>query len=138
VLGLGTRPAAAVQGPLTIVWIGALALPRHLPLSRAATRSHRQLWPLVARSGRRTRFRTEVLARFAASTSIARSRPSRDAYRALAENAVDFIWAIDLQGRWTYVNEALARRCGRTVQAMIGRPSRDVLPSHRRNPTRGC
>jgi PAS domain S-box-containing protein len=117
------------QGPLTIVWFAALgALPRHLPLPElVAAICVGNVAAVVVTQWATTAFRKEALARFAAIDFDRRLAASRDAYRALAENAVDLIWAIDLQGRWTYVNEALARRCGLAADAMIGRPVDEVL-----------
>jgi PAS domain S-box-containing protein len=136
VLAWGLGPQLVFQGSLTIVWIGALvALPRHLPMSELATAiAFGNLIAFAATQWAAHGFRTEVLARFAALDFDRQIAASRDAYRALAENAVDFIWAMDLQGRWTYVNEALARRCGRTVEAMIGRPVGEILTSHPSQP----
>ncbi len=46
---------------------------------------------------------------------------SRDTYRDITENARDFIWASDLEGRVTYVNEAGARILGFAPAEIIGR-----------------
>ncbi len=46
---------------------------------------------------------------------------SRDTYRGIAENARDFIWSSDLDGRITYINEAGARILGFTPAEIIGR-----------------
>jgi PAS domain S-box-containing protein len=45
---------------------------------------------------------------------------SRDAYRDLAENVRDFIWAVDLEGRWTYINTAFERFFGIPRSELIG------------------
>jgi PAS domain S-box-containing protein len=55
---------------------------------------------------------------------------SRDAYRDLAENVRDFIWAIDLDGRWTYMNTAFERFFGIPRQEMMGRSARELLRPH--------
>jgi PAS domain S-box-containing protein len=55
---------------------------------------------------------------------------SRDAYRDLAENVRDFIWAIDLEGRWTYMNTAFERFFGVPHGAMIGRPATELTVEH--------
>ncbi len=132
VLSWGLAPQLVFQGSLTIAWFVALGtLPRHLPLPEiVAAISVGNLIALVASQWASHAFRGEVLARFAALEFDRQLAASLGAYRALAENAVDFIWAIDLDGRWTYVNEALARRCGRTVASMIGQPVRDILVDH--------
>src|SRR4029079_2183492 len=46
---------------------------------------------------------------------------SRDAYRDLAETVRDFIWAIDLEGRWTYITTAFERCFGIPRNQLIGR-----------------
>lgn len=46
---------------------------------------------------------------------------SRDTYRDITENARDFIWASDLEGRITYINEAGARILGFAPADIIGR-----------------
>lgn len=55
---------------------------------------------------------------------------SRDAYRDLAENVRDFIWTIDLEGRWTYLNAAFARFLGGSPAALIGRPASELTVPH--------
>lgn len=136
VLAWGLGPQLVFQGVVTIVWSGALVvLPHHLPTSELATAiGFGNLMAFAATQWAVHGFRVEVLARFAALDFDRQIAASRDAYRTLAENAVDFIWSIDLEGRWTYVNEALARRCGRTVQAMVGRPVAEVLTAHPSQP----
>jgi PAS domain S-box-containing protein len=46
---------------------------------------------------------------------------SRDTYRDITENARDFIWASDLEGRLTYVNETGARILGFAPAELLGR-----------------
>ena len=58
---------------------------------------------------------------------------SRDAYRDLAENATDLIWTADLDGRFTYVNEAAARYVGKPAATLVGLPLRAVLTDHPTN-----
>lgn len=55
---------------------------------------------------------------------------SRDAYRDLAENVRDFIWTIDLEGRWTYLNAAFARFLGGSPASLIGRPAAELTVPH--------
>lgn len=57
-----------------------------------------------------------------------------DAYRDLAENARDFIYAGDLAGRITYVNAPLAAFLGAPVDAMVGRFFHDFIRPHPDNP----
>jgi len=49
-------------------------------------------------------------------SSRPRSMPNRD----LADNATDFVYAMDLEGRFTYVNDAGAQFIGIPAQAMLG------------------
>jgi PAS domain S-box-containing protein len=59
---------------------------------------------------------------------------SRDAYRDLAENASDLIYTHDLDGRFTYVNEAFARYAGAARETLIGTSALDVIDTSRPNP----
>jgi len=60
---------------------------------------------------------------------------SRDAYRNLAEKASDFIYTADLEGRFTYVNEAAARFAGEPVEALVGASfTSKFLIDHPKNP----
>ena len=59
--------------------------------------------------------------RLAADTRTRELRASRNAYRDLAENVHDLIWAFDLEGRWTFLNAAAERFFGRPREEMIGR-----------------
>jgi PAS domain S-box-containing protein len=43
-----------------------------------------------------------------------------DAYRDLADNATDFVYTLDLEGRFTYVNDAAARLAGIPAPLMLG------------------
>jgi PAS domain S-box-containing protein len=136
VLAWGLGPQLAFQGTLSLLWIGMLPLlPRLLPLPElVAAIAFGNVVALIVAQWAASAFRVEVLARRAAVDFDSQLAASRDAYRALAENAVDFIWAIDLEGRWTYVNEALAKRCGRTPGSMIGESTDGVLTPHPDNP----
>ncbi len=55
---------------------------------------------------------------------------SRDAYRDLAENVRDLIWAIDLEGRWTYLNTAFERFFGIPRTQLIGRRASELTVAH--------
>ena len=136
VLAWTSGPQLAFQGGLTLAWIAAvLRLPHQLHLTEMmAAIGIGNVVALAASQWAVHAFRTEVLARFAALDFDRQIAASRDAYRMLAENAVDFIWSVDRAGRWTYVNDALARRCGLTPSAMIGRPATEILAPDDPNP----
>ncbi|MGH8687368.1 MAG: diguanylate cyclase domain-containing protein [Burkholderiales bacterium] len=52
--------------------------------------------------------------------------PSDALWASLAETANDLLWSVDLEGRWTYVNPAAARRIyGCDPAEMLGRPMHD-------------
>ncbi len=55
---------------------------------------------------------------------------SRDAYRDLAENVRDYIWAIDLEGRWTYLNAAFERFLGGANGSLIGQSGAALTVTH--------
>jgi len=55
-------------------------------------------------------------------------RESEAKYRELFENATDLIWAIDLEGRFTAVNRALAETLGYEVEELIGRHWQELVP----------
>jgi PAS domain S-box-containing protein len=57
-----------------------------------------------------------------------REAPEPD-YRDLVERAADMIYALDLEGRITYVNAAAMRILGRTRDELIGRHFRDIVAS---------
>jgi PAS domain S-box-containing protein len=52
---------------------------------------------------------------------------SLDAYRDLAENAPDMIYTHDLEGRLTYVNEAVARYVDASLETLVGRNCRELM-----------
>lgn len=55
---------------------------------------------------------------------------SRDAYRDLAENVRDYIWAIDLEGRWTYLNAAFEHFLGGANGSLIGQSGAAFTVAH--------
>ncbi len=59
---------------------------------------------------------------------------SRDFYREIAESAYDYIWAGDLDGRITYVNEAGARILGMSPAALRGQSALAYITDHPANP----
>lgn len=63
---------------------------------------------------------------------IASASPQKGAedffYRQLVETSTDLIWAVDLEGRWTFVNRlAVDVIYGYTPEEMLGRPFTDFL-----------
>ena len=50
---------------------------------------------------------------------------NEERYRMLVETSQDLIWAIDLENRFTFVNDAVRRIYGYEPEAMIGRPFTD-------------
>lgn len=56
------------------------------------------------------------------------------AYRDLAENASDFIFTHDIEGRITYVNEAFARAVGVAAADLVGRDAGSLVPRDPDNP----
>ena len=83
----------------------------------------------IAEGAART-FRISFLRRESEDEMKRELEASRNAYRDLAENAQDLIYAIDLRGNFTYVNEALARFVGQTASALVGRPSAEIVAEH--------
>lgn len=59
---------------------------------------------------------------------------SRDAYRDIAEHARDMIWSADLQGRLTYVNEAMMAFVGLLEVEILGRSADDFYTNNPANP----
>ena len=59
--------------------------------------------------GHARNFRATLRQRWSEEEALRALAASRDTYRDITENARDFIWATDLEGRITYVNEAGAR-----------------------------
>jgi PAS domain S-box-containing protein len=49
-------------------------------------------------------------------------------YRALVEDSTDLIWAVDLEGRFTFVNRAAARILGYRPEELLGAPFTDIQP----------
>lgn len=60
-------------------------------------------------------------------------KASRDAYRDLAENARDFLWTADLEGRLTFASESTARLLGTTPADLIGRSTFEFATDHPEN-----
>ena len=87
----------------------------------------------IAEGSART-FRISFLRRESEEEMKRELEVSRDAYRDLAENAQDLIYTIDLDGRFTYVNEALARYMGVPASTLVGQSSLEVATAHPGNP----
>ena len=60
---------------------------------------------------------------------------SEEKYRTLVETSQDLIWAIDLEHRFTYVNDAVKAIYGYEPEEMIGRPFTDFQSPERRSGT---
>ena len=54
-------------------------------------------------------------------------RKSEKKYRDLVETSHDLIWALDAEGRWTFVNQAVKRICLYEPEELIGRPFTDFM-----------
>lgn len=132
----GWRPALAHLAASVVS--GFIAAPY---LGFFATRTERVLevaigscvWLGVAELSARS-FRSgwyQERARRAAAEKLAASLA---AYRDLAENARDLIYTHDLDGRFTYVNEALARYVGLPAAELLGRRGPDMIPRDPANP----
>ena len=132
----GWRPALAHLAASVVA--GLVAAPY---LGFFATRTERVLevaigscvWLGVAELSARS-FRSgwyQERARRAAAETLAASLA---AYRDLAENARDFIYTHDLEGRFTYVNEAFARYVGVPAADLLGRYGPDMAPHDPSNP----
>ncbi|HYC33929.1 MAG TPA: PAS domain S-box protein, partial [Gemmatimonadales bacterium] len=68
------------------------------------------------------------------TTTPARSAPeavhqSERFYRALVEDSSDLIWALDHEGRFTFVNRAAARILGYRPEELVGLPFTDIQAS---------
>ncbi len=80
-------------------------------------------------------FRAGLVRRWGEEAALRELAASRDTYRDITENARDFIWASDLEGRLTYINEAGARILGCTPAELIGRNIDQLITDHPTNAT---
>jgi PAS domain S-box-containing protein len=71
--------------------------------------------------GHAQNFRATLRRRWSEEEALRALAASRDTYRDITENARDLIWATDLDGRLTYVNEAGARVLGFAPAEILGR-----------------
>lgn len=53
-------------------------------------------------------------------------------YRVLSENALDVVYSIDAEGRYSYVNAAIERLAGYRPEELVGRHFAEVLPQELR------
>jgi PAS domain S-box-containing protein len=56
---------------------------------------------------------------------------SEGKYRDLVETSSDLIWSVDVEGRWTFVNQAAARIYGYQPSEMLGQPFTAFMRSER-------
>jgi PAS domain S-box-containing protein len=79
-------------------------------------------------------FRTALARRRSEEAARRDLAASHDNYRDMTEHARDSIWAVDLEGRITYINEAGARFLGKTPAELIGKNVDDQITDHPLNP----
>jgi PAS domain S-box-containing protein len=91
------------------------------------------VWLGVAGAAARN-FRTTWYQERARQQAARKLAASHEAYRDLAENARDLIYTHDLDGRFTYVNEAFARYVGMPAAEILGRRGPDMVPRDPSNP----
>jgi PAS domain S-box-containing protein len=60
-------------------------------------------------------------------TAVEELRRSEARYRRIVDTAAEGIWTLDLEGRTTFVNAAMAEMLGRTVQDMLGCHASDFM-----------
>ena len=75
-------------------------------------------------------FRAELARRRSEEAALHQLAASRDTYRDITEYARDFIWASDLEGRITYINETGARLVGLPREEIIGRNLDYIVVQH--------
>ncbi len=78
-------------------------------------------------------FRAATMRRWSEEAALRALAASRDSYRDLAENARDIIWAADLEGRVTYVNEVGAQFFGHTPASLVGMNIDGYMTDHPAN-----
>jgi PAS domain S-box-containing protein len=105
------------------------------PFALATAIASGALLSLAIAEGSARAFATASLHRAREEERARELEASRDAYRDLAENARDFIFASDMETRFTYANEALARFVGMPVETVLGRSvMEEFLTDHPANP----
>ncbi len=128
----GWRAQVALNALDGLVWL--VALPRLVVTASALELVGLTVisWVItvgLAESMART-FRIGVDLRERERAALDALKASYDAYRDLAENAPDFLWTADLQGRLTYVNLSTARLLGDTPVALVGRSAFEFITDH--------
>ncbi len=125
----GWQAELAMLGSMLVPWI--LTLPAFsfffTPLELAAAVTSGWLLSLAVAEGAARSFRAEWLRRTSNEEMTRVLAESRDAYRDLAETAQDLIWAADLDGRLTYVNDATGRFFGASPRDLLGRPMAEFM-----------
>jgi len=61
------------------------------------------------------------------TTTTQALKDSESRFMDVMESAHDLVWAVDLEGRWTYVNEAARDIYGCEPAELIGKPFRDIV-----------
>ncbi len=90
---------------------------------------------IVLRAGQRKQlvgFAREVSERLRSEQAL---RKSEAQYRNLVETSRDLIWSMDLEGRWTFVNNAARTIYGYEPEEMMGRPMVDFAHPEQRTRT---
>ncbi len=85
---------------------------------------------IATANGNRRSFRAELARRRSEEAALRELAASRDTYRDITEYARDFIWAADLEGRITYINETGARLVGLPREEILGRNLDHIVVQH--------
>jgi PAS domain S-box-containing protein len=75
--------------------------------------------------------RKEIVERRAAETAL---QVSQRKYKAIVENTNEWIWSVDVLGRWTYNNGAIERILGYSPEELLGRDCMELLHADDRAP----
>lgn len=54
-------------------------------------------------------------------------------YKDLIENSIDFIWEVDIEGKYTYVNSSVTNILGYSKDEVIGKTPFDFMPEYEKN-----